>query len=53
MMQAEAKVAAILKEGETKASATDMIKSKYGQELALLREKTKTAQGLKMQLENL
>ena len=48
IMQAEAAAQAILKEGEAKAQAADMMTSKYGQELALLGQKSKIAEGLKI-----
>ena len=48
IMQAEADAQAILKEGEAKASAANMMTSDYGQELALLGEKSKIAEGLKI-----
>jgi len=48
IMQAEAKAQAIMKEGQAKATAADMMKSPYGQELALMAEKTKIAEGLKI-----
>ena len=48
ILQAEAKATAILKEGEARASAADMMRSEYGQEMALLGEKAKIAQGLKI-----
>ncbi len=41
IMQAEAKAATILNKGEARASADDMMRSKSGQELILLGEKTK------------
>jgi len=47
-MQAEAAAQAIMKEGEAKATAANMMKSEYGQELALLAEKSKIAEGLKI-----
>ena len=48
IMQAEAAAQAILKEGEAKAKAADMMTSKYGQDLALLGQKSKIAEGLKI-----
>jgi len=48
IMQAEAAAQAIMKEGEAKATAANMMKSEYGQELALLAEKSKIAEGLKI-----
>ena len=48
IMQAEADAQAILKEGEAKASAANMMTSDYGQELTLLGEKSKIAEGLKI-----
>ena len=48
VLQAKAKATAILKEGEAKASAANLMTSQYGQELALLGEKTKIAEGLKI-----
>jgi regulator of protease activity HflC (stomatin/prohibitin superfamily) len=48
IMQAEAAAQAILKEGEARASAAGMMTSPYGQELALLAEKSKIAEGLKI-----
>ena len=47
-MQAEATAQAILKEGEARAQAASMMTSKYGQELSLLGEKSKIAEGLKI-----
>ena len=47
-MQAEANAAAVIKEGDPKARAADLMQSKYGQELAFLGEKTKIADGLKI-----
>ena len=46
ILQAEADATAILKEGEAKAQAAAMMKSRYGQDLALLGQKTKIAEGL-------
>lgn len=48
IMKAEAAAQAIIKEGEAKAAAADMMRSPYGQDLALLGEKTKIAAGLKI-----
>ena len=48
IMQAEAAAQAILKEGEARATAASLMTSKYGQELALLGEKSKIADGLKI-----
>ena len=48
IMQAEAQATAILEEGEAKAQAAHIMVSKYGQEMALLGEKTKIAEGLKI-----
>jgi len=48
IMQAEAQAQAIIKEGEAKAAAADMMKSPYGQDIALLAEKSKMAEGLKI-----
>ena len=48
ILQAEAIATAILAEGEAKASAANMMISKYGQQVALLGEKTKIAEGLKI-----
>ena len=48
VMQAEAKAQAIMKEGQAKAAAADMMISHYGQELALLGQKSKIAEGLKI-----
>ena len=48
VMQAEANAQAIIKEGEAKASAADMMKSQYGQDLALLGQKSLIAEGLKI-----
>jgi len=48
IMQAEAQAQAIIKEGEAKAAAADMMRSSYGQDMALLAEKSKMAEGLKI-----
>ena len=48
IMQAEAKAQAIMKEGQAKAQAADLMVSGYGQELALLGQKSKIADGLKI-----
>ena len=48
IIQAEALATAILEEGEAKAQAANKMISRYGQELALLAEKTKIAEGLKI-----
>ena len=48
VLEAEARAAAILKEGEAKAEAANMMTSKYGQEMALLAQKAKIAEGLNM-----
>ena len=48
VMKAEAEAEAIIKEGEAKAAAADMMRSPYGQDLALLGGKVKIAEGLKI-----
>ena len=48
IMQAEANAQSIMKEGEARAMAADMMKSTYGQELALLGQKSKIAEGIKI-----
>ena len=48
IMQAEAKAEAIKKEGNAKAAAADMMESKFGKDLALLGQKVKIAEGLKI-----
>ena len=48
IMEAEARAQAIIKEGQARAAAADMMNSHYGQELALLGQKSKIAEGLKI-----
>jgi len=48
VMQAEAKAQAIMKEGDAKAAAADLMQSKFGRDLALLGQKVKIAEGLKI-----
>jgi len=48
IIKAEANAEAIRKEGRAQAEAADLMRSRYGQELAKLGEKSKIAEGLKI-----
>ena len=50
IIQAEVKAQAIMKEGDAKAATADtgMMQSKFGRDLAMLRQKVKIAEGLEI-----